>query len=57
MKALTKQVNGLLGDATAGQSKRKRISRARLNRQLEEKAAVRAYKLGKGRGMTSTTMS
>lgn len=54
MKALTKQVKCLLGDTTVGQSKRKRMSRARLNRQLEEKAAVRAYKLGRGRGMTST---
>ncbi len=44
---LERQVKGLLGGGEV--TKRKRMSRARLNRQLEEKAIVRAYKLGKGR--------
>ncbi len=49
---LERQVKGLLGGGEA--TKRKRMSRARLNRQLEEKAIVRAYKLGKGRTTTIT---
>ena len=50
---LERQVKGLLGGGGEG-TKRKRMSRARLNRQLEEKAIVRAYKLGKGRTTTIT---
>ncbi len=47
---LETQVKGLLGEGGREATKRKRMSRARLNRQAEERAAVRAYRLGRGRG-------